>query len=67
MHNSGLPDRYRSDRNEFQKLEEHIKAIVDTGLVPVSCSVNDSLAECYEMFATAFQVCMPPPYHCQYK
>ncbi|KAI3332390.1 hypothetical protein HD806DRAFT_546509 [Xylariaceae sp. AK1471] len=55
MHNSGLPDRYRSDRNEFYKIEEHIKAIVDSGLVPLSHSVNDVLAECFEMFATALQ------------
>ncbi|KAI8629218.1 hypothetical protein F5Y19DRAFT_93748 [Xylariaceae sp. FL1651] len=55
MHNSGLPDRYRSDRNEFYKLEEYIKAIVDTGLVPVDHSVNDVLAGCFEMFQTALQ------------
>jgi hypothetical protein len=59
MHNSGLPDRYRSDRDEFFKLEEHIKAIVDTGLVPASHSANDALAECYEIFATALQVRHP--------
>jgi hypothetical protein len=56
MHNSGLPDRYRSDRNEFYRIEEHLKSIVDSGLVPVSHSVNDALAECFEMFATALQV-----------
>ncbi|KAI0391349.1 hypothetical protein F5Y17DRAFT_14879 [Xylariaceae sp. FL0594] len=55
MHNSGLPDRHRSNRNEFQILEEHIKAVVDTGLVPVHYTANDALAECFDMFATAFQ------------
>ncbi|KAI1165371.1 hypothetical protein F5B18DRAFT_669729 [Nemania serpens] len=55
LHNSGLPDRYRWDRNEFNKLEEHIKAIVDTGLVPAGHSTNDVLGECFEMFAAATQ------------
>ncbi|KAI0454757.1 hypothetical protein F5B21DRAFT_474049 [Xylaria acuta] len=55
LHNSGLPDRYRWDRDEFYKLEEHIKAIVDTGLVPAVHGVNDVLAECFDMFATALQ------------
>ncbi|KAI0478180.1 hypothetical protein F4859DRAFT_521037 [Xylaria cf. heliscus] len=55
LHNSGLPDRYRWDRNEFYKLEEHVKAIVDTGLVPAAHGVNDVLAECFDMFATALQ------------
>ncbi|KAI1265745.1 hypothetical protein F5Y18DRAFT_385703 [Xylariaceae sp. FL1019] len=55
MHNSGLPDRYRSDRNEFYKLEEHIKAIVDTGLIPAGNNVNDVLAQCWVCFQTALQ------------
>ncbi|KAI1129493.1 hypothetical protein F5Y10DRAFT_290880 [Nemania abortiva] len=55
LHNSGLPDRYRSDRNEFSKLEEHIKAIVDTGLVPVGHSTNDVLGECFEKYGWALQ------------
>ncbi|KAJ8119790.1 hypothetical protein ONZ43_g3339 [Nemania bipapillata] len=55
LHNSGLPDRYRWDRNEFYKLEEHIKAIVDTGLVPAEHTTNDVLGECFEMFASAQQ------------
>ncbi|KAI8954463.1 hypothetical protein F4801DRAFT_533281 [Xylaria longipes] len=55
LHNSGLPDRYRWDRNEFYKLEEHIKAVVDTGLVPATHGVNDVIAECFGMFATALQ------------
>lgn len=56
LHNSGLPDRYRWDRNEFNKLEEHIKTIVDTGLVPAGHSTNDVLGECFEMYAVATQV-----------
>ncbi|KAL7628109.1 hypothetical protein AAE478_002306 [Parahypoxylon ruwenzoriense] len=55
MHNSGLPDRYRSDRNEFYKLEEHLKSIVDTALVPADQDINDVLATCFDMFRDARQ------------
>ncbi|KAI1079474.1 hypothetical protein F5B20DRAFT_165966 [Whalleya microplaca] len=55
MHNSGLPDRYRSDRNEFYKLEERLKSIVDTRLVPADQSINEVLASCFAMFRHARQ------------
>lgn len=55
MHNGGLPDRYRSNRNEFNKLEEHLKLIVDTALVPINDSVNDVLADCFHRFRVARQ------------
>ncbi|KAK6958042.1 hypothetical protein Daesc_000835 [Daldinia eschscholtzii] len=55
LHNSGLPARYRSDRNEFYKLEEHIKSIVDTALVPSDQDINAVLAGCFEMFRHARQ------------
>ena len=55
MHNGGIPDRYRSNRNEFNKLEEHLKLIVDTGLVPINDSVNDVLADCFHRFRVARQ------------
>lgn len=55
MHNSGLPDRYRSDRNEFYKLEEHLKSIIDTSLVPADQDINEVLAGCFDMFRDARQ------------
>ncbi|KXJ92417.1 hypothetical protein Micbo1qcDRAFT_224609 [Microdochium bolleyi] len=55
MHNGGIPDRYRSNRNEFNKLEEHLKLIVDTALVPIDHSVNDVLADCFHRFREARQ------------
>ncbi|KAI0882755.1 uncharacterized protein GGS22DRAFT_168646 [Annulohypoxylon maeteangense] len=55
LHNSGLPARYRSDRNEFYKLEEHLKSIVDTALVPADQDINEVLADCYSMFRDARQ------------
>ncbi|CAJ2512908.1 Uu.00g010270.m01.CDS01 [Anthostomella pinea] len=55
LHNSGLPDRYRSDRNEYYKIEEHMKEIIDTGLVPQDQSTNDVIAGCFDMFQAAKQ------------
>lgn len=55
LHNSGLPARYRSDRNEFYKLEEHLKSIIDTALVPADQDINEVLADCYTMFRDARQ------------
>ncbi|OTB05456.1 hypothetical protein M426DRAFT_260613 [Hypoxylon sp. CI-4A] len=55
LHNSGLPNRYRLDRNEFYKLEEHLKSIVDTALVPADKDINEVLAECFDMFRDARQ------------
>ncbi|KAI1373665.1 hypothetical protein F4677DRAFT_428806 [Hypoxylon crocopeplum] len=55
MHNSGLPDRYRKDRNEFCKIEEHIKSIIDTALVPADQDINEVLAGCFDMFRDARQ------------
>ncbi|KAI0599380.1 hypothetical protein F4775DRAFT_600186 [Biscogniauxia sp. FL1348] len=55
IHNSGLPYRYRSDRNEFYKLEEHLKSIIDTGLVPADQNIHEVLADCFDMFRSARQ------------
>ncbi|KAI1499687.1 hypothetical protein F5X99DRAFT_430416 [Biscogniauxia marginata] len=55
IHNSGLPYRYRSDRNEFYKLEEHLKSIIDTALVPADKSIHEVLADCFDMFRAARQ------------
>ncbi|KAI4602414.1 hypothetical protein KJ359_009657 [Pestalotiopsis sp. 9143b] len=55
MHNSGLPERYRSDRNEFGKIEDYLKEIVDTRLVPVDDSIVEVMARCFDKFASARQ------------
>ncbi|ORY62920.1 uncharacterized protein BCR38DRAFT_315660, partial [Pseudomassariella vexata] len=56
MHNSGLPDRYRSDRNEFYKLEQHMKEIIDARLVtPPEVTVMDVMADCFHRFNNARQ------------
>ncbi|KAI1492628.1 hypothetical protein F5X96DRAFT_667524 [Biscogniauxia mediterranea] len=55
IHNSGLPYRYRSDRNEFYKLEEHLKAIIDTRMVPADQNIHEVLGDCFDMFRGARQ------------
>lgn len=55
MHNSGLPDRYRSDRNEYYKVEEYLKEIIDTRLVPVDNDIMEVMAACFDKFQTARQ------------
>ncbi|KAH6659845.1 hypothetical protein BKA67DRAFT_529975 [Truncatella angustata] len=53
LHNSGLPDRYRSNRNEFAKVEEYLKEIVDTRLVLAEDSIVEVMAACFDRFAAA--------------
>ncbi|KAI5865060.1 hypothetical protein GGS23DRAFT_407004 [Durotheca rogersii] len=55
MHNSGLPDRYRSDANEFDKVEEHLRCIVDTAVVPADKDINEVITGCFDMFRDAMQ------------
>lgn len=55
LHNSGLPERYRSNRNEFAKIEEYLKEIIDTRLVLAEESVAEVMAACFDKFAAARQ------------
>ncbi|KAM0541510.1 hypothetical protein ACHAO7_010490 [Fusarium culmorum] len=50
---SGLPDRYRYDKAEFERVEDHIREILVTGLVRAEKSVNEALAECYDHYRHA--------------
>ncbi|KAJ4269949.1 hypothetical protein NW762_001620 [Fusarium torreyae] len=65
LHNSGLPDRYRYDKAEFEQVEDHIRELLTTGLVRADKSVNDVLAECYDMYhhaKTTVEANMPAAY-----
>ncbi|KAK8042768.1 hypothetical protein PG994_013251 [Apiospora phragmitis] len=55
MHNSGLPDRYRSDRNEFYQTEMHIKEIMDTRLAAADQNIMEVMAGCFDQFRAARQ------------
>ncbi|CAG7563886.1 unnamed protein product [Fusarium equiseti] len=50
---SGLPDRYRYDKAEFERVEDHIREILVAGLVCADKSVNEALAECYDLYQHA--------------
>ncbi|KAF5002211.1 hypothetical protein FGRMN_517 [Fusarium graminum] len=53
LHNSGVPDRYRYDKAEFERVEDRIRELLDTGLVREDKSVNEVLAECFDCFQHA--------------
>ncbi|WQF83540.1 hypothetical protein CDEST_08554 [Colletotrichum destructivum] len=53
LHNSGLPDRYRSDQAEFDEVEDHLKKILDTGIVPEDMSVDQALIHCFDLYQEA--------------
>lgn len=61
LHNSGLPGRYRYDRNEFYQAEEYIKAIIDTRLVPEDQDIKEVMAGCFHRFRAARQTGMALP------
>ncbi|KAF9765298.1 hypothetical protein IL306_002385 [Fusarium sp. DS 682] len=53
LHNSGIPDRYRYDKAEFEKVEDHIREVLATGIVRADQSVQEALAKCYDFFNNA--------------
>ncbi|KAG6092833.1 hypothetical protein E4U30_004883 [Claviceps sp. LM220 group G6] len=53
FHNSGIPDRYWNDMAEFEDIEDHIKEILDSGIVPAGQSAPQVLAECFDYFRDA--------------
>ncbi|RYP62216.1 hypothetical protein DL769_007405 [Monosporascus sp. CRB-8-3] len=55
LQNSGVPERFRPNKNELKGLEKHLKSIVDMALVPADDGVNRALAGCLEKFRTARQ------------
>lgn len=66
LHNSGLPDRYRYNKAEFEGLEDHIRELLDTGLVPADKAIDQVLAECFDIFQEAkatVQANMPVTYN----
>ena len=53
IHNSGIPDRYRYDMAEFEEVEDHIKQMLETGIVPADKAIDQALAECYDLYHNA--------------
>ncbi|KAL0933184.1 C6 transcription factor [Colletotrichum truncatum] len=50
LHNSGLPDRYRSDQAEFGEVEDHLKKVLDTGIVPEDMTIDQVLIQCFDLY-----------------
>ncbi|KPM35078.1 hypothetical protein AK830_g11497 [Neonectria ditissima] len=53
LHNSGLPDRFGCDKAEFEDVEDHIREILDTAMVPADHSIDQALAECFALYHRA--------------
>ncbi|KAF4126669.1 hypothetical protein GMORB2_0405 [Geosmithia morbida] len=53
MHNSGLPDRYRNNKAEFEIVEDHICRLVESGLVPVDQPIEQTVADCFDRLQDA--------------
>ncbi|CRK11737.1 hypothetical protein BN1723_009489 [Verticillium longisporum] len=50
LHNSGLPDRYRINQAEFEGVEDLIKAVLNTGIVEDTQTVDQAIMECFETY-----------------
>ncbi|KAM0242076.1 hypothetical protein ACHAP5_007474 [Fusarium lateritium] len=53
LHNGGVPDRYRYDKAEFERVEDHIRELLVTGLVRADKSVNEALSDCFDYYQHA--------------
>ncbi|KAI6750937.1 hypothetical protein HG530_014387 [Fusarium avenaceum] len=53
LHNSGVPDRYRYDKAEFERVEDHIRELLVTRLVRADKSVNEALSDCFDYYQHA--------------
>ncbi|KAK3400383.1 hypothetical protein B0T20DRAFT_468626 [Sordaria brevicollis] len=53
MHNSGLPDRLRLNKVEFEQVADHLKELLDTCIVEVGQGVDDVLNNCFSRYHTA--------------
>lgn len=53
LHNSGIPDRYRRDMEELREVEDHIKELLDSGIAPAGISLEQIIAECFDLFQDA--------------
>lgn len=53
LHNSGLPDRFRHDMLEFERVEDHVREILEGRLAPVDQDLDQILFECFDMFSEA--------------
>ena len=53
LHNSGLPNRFRNDWNEFRKVEMHVTELMHSGVVRKDSSVAETIERCWAMYREA--------------
>ncbi|RDL40676.1 Uncharacterized protein BP5553_00655 [Venustampulla echinocandica] len=53
LHNSGLPDRYQKDWDEYDRVESFLRELMDTGIVMKSMSRDEVVEYCYARFRRA--------------
>lgn len=59
MHNSGLPERYKNDWNEFEEVEMWVRKLIETGVVEKvgmgedGWTVEGVVHECYQKYTAA--------------
>ena len=53
MHNSGVPQRFQNDWNEFDKVEIFIRGLIDTGIVEEGWNRDQVISDCFHRYSTA--------------
>jgi hypothetical protein len=53
IHNSGLPDRFRNDWNEFDKVEMFLRELMETGIVKEGWDRDQVIADCFHRYTAA--------------
>ncbi|CAG8971481.1 hypothetical protein HYALB_00002065 [Hymenoscyphus albidus] len=53
MHNSGLPDRYQKDWEEFDKVEAYMRELMDTGITLRDMTRDECIEVCFANFRKA--------------
>ncbi|TVY68653.1 hypothetical protein LSUE1_G006336 [Lachnellula suecica] len=53
MHNSGLPDRFQKDLDEFDEVECFLRELMDTGIVKKGMTRDEVIENCFAKFRRA--------------
>ncbi|TVY57640.1 hypothetical protein LCER1_G001154 [Lachnellula cervina] len=53
LHNSGLPDRFQKDWNEYDDVESFLKELMETGIVKRGMTREDVVENCFAKFRRA--------------
>jgi len=53
MHNSGIPDRFKNDWTEYEKVKMFLEELMTAGIAPEGESKEDLVRECWDRYAKA--------------